>query len=136
VESVPTKDLRTETDYGHARFSPTQICSFQLQDAKIIPQGIVARQAPRRKPTKTQRTPKSARKKKIQNAEQAEYVENWNTSAYFAYFAVLSPFYFGDVFESQHSAPSCRGQPPLGKDSGEELAAEELDLHSCGNSST
>src|SRR6266700_784104 len=32
--------------------------------------------------------------------ELAEYAEKWNTSAYFAYSAVLSPFYFGDVFES------------------------------------
>ncbi len=44
--------------------------------------------------------PKSSPKKRIQTAEYTEYAEKWNTSAYFAYSAVLSPFYFGDVFES------------------------------------
>src|SRR6266702_1708482 len=39
-------------------------------------------------------------KKRIQTAKYAEYAEKWNTSAYFVYSAVLSPFYFGDVFES------------------------------------
>src|SRR6266704_7049246 len=42
--------------------------------------------------------PKSSPKKRIQTAKYAEYAEKWNTSAYFAYSAVLSPFYFGDVF--------------------------------------
>src|SRR6266568_2577486 len=44
--------------------------------------------------------PKSSPKKRIQTAKYAEYAEKRNTSAYFAYSAVLSPFYFGDVFES------------------------------------
>jgi len=43
---------------------------------------------------------KSSPKKRIQTAKYAEYAEKWNTSAYFVYSAVLSPFYFGDVFES------------------------------------
>src|SRR6266566_7038126 len=43
--------------------------------------------------------PKSSPKKRIQTAKYAEYAEKWNTSAYFAYSAVLSPFYFGDVSE-------------------------------------
>jgi len=43
---------------------------------------------------------KSWPKKKIQNAEYAEYAEKWNNSAYFVYSAVLWPLYFGDVFES------------------------------------
>src|SRR6266700_6935688 len=62
--------------------------------------------------------PKSSPKKRIQTAEYAEYAEKWNTSACFAYSAVLSPFYFGDVFESSAFAPSCQGQPPLSEDSG------------------
>jgi len=43
--------------------------------------------------------PKSSPKKRIQTAEYG-YAEKWNDFAYFAYSAVLSPFYFDDVFES------------------------------------
>ena len=58
---------------------------------------------------------KSSPKKKIQTADHAESAEEWNSSAYFAYSAVLPPFYFGGVFES---SPFCAvfsgaaGTPP------------------------
>ncbi len=44
--------------------------------------------------------PKSSPKKRIQTAKYAEYAEKWNAFAYFVYSAVLTAFYFGDVFES------------------------------------
>src|SRR6266566_6058491 len=63
-------------------------------------------------------SPKSPPKKRIQTAEHAEHAEKWNTSACFAFSAVFSPFYFGDVVESSAFRPSCRGQPPLSEDLG------------------
>ncbi len=60
--------------------------------------------------------PKSLLKKRIQTAEHAEYAEKWNTLAYFVYSAVLSPFYFGDVFESPAFLPDSMvtTEKPLG----------------------
>src|SRR6266851_9823544 len=52
---------------------------------------------------------KSSPKKRIQTAKYAEYAEKWNTPAYFVYSAVLSPFYFGDVFESSAFCASLSG---------------------------
>jgi len=57
-------------------------------------------------------------KNNIQNAEQAEYAEKCNTFAYFAHFAVLSPFYFGDVFESSAFCAFLSGAAAVGREFG------------------
>ena len=68
--------------------------------------------------------PKSSPKKRIQTAEYAEYeyAEKWNTFAYFAYSAVLSPFYFGDVFESSGFCAALSGAAAVRRGFGNRLA--------------
>src|SRR6266567_2175857 len=70
--------------------------------------------------------PKSSPKKRIQTAKYAEYAEKWNTSAYFAYSAVLSPFYFGDVFESSTFCANLSGVAVLRRGFGFPLPALRL----------
>src|SRR6266567_1309056 len=75
-------------------------------------------------------TPKSSPKKRIQTAEYAEYAEKCNTSAYFAYSAVLSPFYFGDVFESSTFCANLSGVAVLRRGFGFPLPALRLQSRS------
>src|SRR5437773_12214394 len=67
--------------------------------------------------------PISSPKKKIQTAKYAEYAKKWNTSAYFAYSAVLSPFYFGDVFESSAFCAVLSGAAAVRRGFGDHLGA-------------